>query len=132
MKVGFFEDILADMEAGIYDFTENGKCSNCGSCCSDFLPVSDKEIKVIRKYMKQHNIKEQKHFVPAAHPVVDLTCPFRNNSKKICEIYEVRPMICREWQCNKPHDGIGPDPAIRKEARPPISMRQTFFHKESS
>ena len=132
IKVGFIDEMIEEMASGIYDFTVDGKCSNCGSCCSDFLPVSEKEIKRIKKYMKQHNITEQKHFVPSANPVIDMTCPFRNNSEKKCVIYEVRPMICREWQCNKPHDGIGPDPTIYQQARLPISMRQTFFQEKSS
>lgn len=38
------------------NFTCNGVCSNCGECCSDTLHLSDEEIEVIEKY-----IKEKKH-----------------------------------------------------------------------
>ena len=27
------------------NFTKNGKCSKCGSCCSNFLPLTQSEIK---------------------------------------------------------------------------------------
>lgn len=130
MKVAFVDEMLSDMASGIYDFTEDGKCSNCGACCSDLLPVTAKEIKTIRRYMEEHGIKEQKHFMPTAQPIaIDLVCPFRNNQERKCMIYKVRPLICREWQCNKPRDGIGASAEIFKEPRLPISMRQTFFMK---
>lgn len=45
----------------ITDFTFNGKCSNCGQCCSNLLPLSDSEVKRIKQYIKKHNIKEQRH-----------------------------------------------------------------------
>ena len=128
MKVSTVEGMIEDMATGIYDFTVDGKCSNCGSCCTDFLPVSEREIKNIRRYVKRHSIKAQKHFMPTAQPIVlDFVCPFRNNQERKCMIYEVRPLICREWQCNKPHDGIGPGKKLYEEPRLPISMRNTFF-----
>lgn len=38
------------MSEAVKDFTVCGKCSGCGSCCSDLLPVTDAEIKRILKY----------------------------------------------------------------------------------
>ena len=81
----------------ITDFTKNGKCSGCGNCCSDLLPITDEELEVIRKYVKKHKIKSQ---VPKVVNGVYLICPFR--STKGCVIYEVRPQICRSFVCNKP------------------------------
>lgn len=81
----------------ITDFTKNGKCSGCGECCSDLLPVTNKELKVIREYVKQHKIKSQ---VPRVVNGIYLMCPFRNSTG--CAIYEVRPQICRSFICNKP------------------------------
>jgi Fe-S-cluster containining protein len=42
------------------------------------------------------------------HPRVnfDLTCPFRDNEKRICMIYEIRPQICRDFKCDKPQKKI--------------------------
>lgn len=81
----------------IVDFTKNGKCSGCGECCSDLLPVTKSELEVIRRYVKQHNIKSQ---VPALVNGFYTICPFRSTTG--CVIYEVRPQICRSFICNKP------------------------------
>ncbi len=105
--IGSIEDIIRDMEHGVYDFTVSGECSQCGFCCSDVLPVSRKEIKEIRRYVKRHKIEESVHFVPTKDPIEwDMTCPFRDNDNKICTIYEVRSAICRDFRCDKPKKQI--------------------------
>ena len=81
----------------VTDFTENGKCSSCGQCCSNLLPLSDVEVKRIKAYIKKHNIKEQRHNVMVG---VDMTCPFRDDLNKKCLIYESRPEICKQFMCN--------------------------------
>jgi Fe-S-cluster containining protein len=104
--IGTIEDMLADMEHGLYDFTKNGKCSQCGGCCSRFLPVTQKEINTIHQYIKEHNIQKADHGVFAfAKPVFDLQCPFLDltKPKEKCSIYSVRPQICREFICNGTH-----------------------------
>lgn len=130
-KVAFFDEMIDDMKAGIYDYTVDGKCSNCGSCCSNFLPISKKEIETIKKYITVHKITEQKHVVPAAIPVADWTCPFRSDTLKKCLIYKVRPLICREWQCDKPKNNRWANDALFQEKRMIVSMRQTFFNSKS-
>jgi Fe-S-cluster containining protein len=62
------------------------------------LPVTQKEIESIKKYIIKNKIKIQKLTI-YNQPTVDLMCPFRFNGK--CNIYEVRPLICREFACNK-------------------------------
>ena len=64
--------------------------------------ITDEEIEVIRKYIKRFHIKEQKRNLPLAEPMLDLMCPFLDNSKKCekCTIYEVRPHICRQFSCD--------------------------------
>lgn len=52
MKLGDFIKINH-----VKDFSINGKCSMCGECCGAILPVSEKEIKRIKKYVVEHNIK---------------------------------------------------------------------------
>ena len=41
---------------GVIDLTCNGKCTQCGQCCSNLLPMTDEEIAVIHKYIKRHHI----------------------------------------------------------------------------
>lgn len=82
----------------VNNFTDNGKCSNCGQCCSNMLPMSQTEVKRIKEYIKKHNIKEQRHNALSG---VDMTCPFRDETNKKCLIYKVRPQICRQFMCNQ-------------------------------
>lgn len=104
--IGTIEQMLQDMEHGVYDFTEDGKCSSCGSCCSNYLPLSSKELKEIKRYVKKHHIKPQKHLMPTVEPTVDFTCPLRNDAEQKCMCYEVRPQICRSFLCSNPKNGI--------------------------
>ena len=90
------------MKDNIFNYTKDGKCSGCGNCCSNLLPMSDKEVNTIRRYIKKHDIKECRHLLPVATPTIDMTCPFLDTDKKSekCRIYEVRPEICRQFICD--------------------------------
>ena len=101
MKFGALEDMLKEFSDGTYDLTDNGKCTGCGSCCTNFLPMTEKEVSIIHRYIKERNVKEQKHFIPSSMPTVDMTCPFLDDSKSCdkCLIYEVRPRVCRDFIC---------------------------------
>lgn len=106
MKTGNIEQMLKEFSDGTYDFTDNGKCIQCGSCCSNILVMTNKEIETIRRYIKkhhikEHHIKEHKHILSLAEPTIDMTCPFLDDSKSCekCTIYEVRPRICRDFIC---------------------------------
>ncbi len=103
--IGTLQQIYEDMEHGVYDFTKDEKCSSCGACCSNYLPLSSGEIKEIKRYIKKHHIKEQKHMIaPTVAPVFDMNCPFLDMSKEKdkCTIYDVRPKICRCFIYNQP------------------------------
>ena len=76
-----------------------GKCSKCGECCTNFLPVSQREIDEIQEYVIKNNIKPQKQMLVMQNR---LTCPYHNGKK--CLIYEVRPLICKEFYCYKKID----------------------------
>lgn len=127
MAIGRIAEIMEELKSGVYDFTVDGKCSDCGSCCSNFLPVSGKEIKSIRRYIQKKKICEQKHIVPASGPAIDLTCPFRDNSKRVCAIYAVRPAICRDFRCDKPAKNIQADKAMYHGKYTVVDMRKEFF-----
>ncbi|WP_419037746.1 YkgJ family cysteine cluster protein [Enterocloster bolteae] len=118
--------IAKGMEDNLYNYTVNGKCSKCGNCCSDILPLSDDEIRRIHKYVCQKRIKESKHLIPVAKPVLDMTCPFRDNGKKICTIYEVRPEICRQFICDSEQRAKANRERLKKGRRV-FSMREVFF-----
>lgn len=131
--IGTLQQVYEDMEHGVYDFTKDGKCSGCGQCCSSILPLSSSEIKEIKRYIKKHHIKEQKHMIaPTKEPLLDMTCPFLDTSKEKekCTIYSVRPKICRCFICNQPPSKIRDNKEQFWRTRKPCDMRETFFGEE--
>ena len=128
MNISTLEQVRKDMEHGVYDMTENGKCTGCGNCCSNILPMTDKEIEVIRRHIKKRNIKECKHIMPLANPVLDMTCPFLNTDKKAgkCTIYSVRPSICRCFICSE-LNGALKNKELWHGIRNPVNVRETFY-----
>ena len=81
----------------------NGSCSNCGNCCTELLPLTNDEVKLIKAYIKEKNIKPYSnvYFKYDNKESINLMCPFRDFDKKKCLIYEVRPKICRLFKCNQ-------------------------------
>lgn len=129
MKTATLEQAMSDMRNGFYNLTDNGKCTGCGSCCSNLLPMTDKEIKTIKQYIKRHGIKQQIHCIPLAQPAFDLTCPFLNSGKKTekCTIYEVRPAICRYFICSEPNGAVKHRELWEGERRV-VDVREEFFN----
>ena len=84
----------------ITNYCIDDKCSRCGSCCTDFAYISDAEISKIKRYLKKHPVKEE-HDKPDFTGRIPMLCPFHNAIERKCNIYEVRPKVCREFQCNK-------------------------------
>lgn len=125
-----YDQLVRNIEHGVYDFTENGKCTSCGSCCSNLLWLSEKEIMRIKRYVKKHRVKEQVHKAPAvlAEPAIDLTCPFLNEEKDHdkCMIYPVRPALCACFLCSD-QKGTKTRMANERAVRRLISMKETFF-----
>ena len=105
----------------------DGKCSNCGECCADLLPVTPEEIKRIKAYVEKHHIKERND-KPFYDPnATDLTCPLRNNKEQRCEVYPVRPLICRQFICTKSLEQAKRDRDMIHTTRQPHSMRWEIF-----
>lgn len=125
--IGSVSKMIRDMKSGVFDFTDNGKCTGCGQCCSNILPVSEKEVKRIQRYIKKHGIKEHKHYYPTPTPIPDMTCPFRNDAERKCDIYEVRPEICRDFKCDKPSKGSPISKKLTDGTRRIADMRKTFY-----
>lgn len=109
----------------IVNFTNNGKCSNCGQCCEDILHLSAKEIKRIDKYLKEHKIEATPRCLLTSY---DNSCPFRDNKNKKCKIYEARPNICRVYKCDKTPKEVIKNREITNFGKLPRSMRNLFFN----
>ena len=75
-----------------------GNCSRCGQCCAATIPLTRKEEKRIREYIKQNNIEPEAFQTKTD---MNLQCCFYDRKNKLCKIYEVRPSICRSFKCNR-------------------------------
>lgn len=125
-KGNVFDDMMADFQNGTYNYTCGGKCSCCGECCSNILPISNKEIKEIKRYIVKHKIERVNHGSVAVTNWLDMTCPFLDpdGGNEKCRIYPVRPLVCRLFIC---------DPEQRKpllisrERLTPQLMSEVFF-----
>ena len=126
--ISVLESVKKGMDDNIYNFTVNGKCSQCGKCCSDLLPMSEKEIREIRRFIKKNGITECKHLLPTANPCMDMTCPFLDTDKKSekCRIYPVRPAICRQFICDS-EKRVKHNRELLKQTRRIVDVRREFF-----
>lgn len=79
--------------------TVDGKCSKCGACCSALLPVSNEEIKKIKRYIAKNDIKCVNRNSVFSKKFEDV-CPFLS-SEKLCNIYDERPEVCRNFSCSE-------------------------------
>lgn len=131
VKTGTFAQMQEEFNNGTYDLTDNGKCTQCGQCCSNILPMTEDEITVIRRYIKKHHIKEHRHILPLAEPTLDLTCPFLNDNKQNekCDIYEVRPRICKDFICCPSKRHPMNDLKYKLKCRI-VDVRSEFFGKD--
>lgn len=87
----------------------NDKCSRCGECCGAMpMPITRKEEKIIRKYIKEHNIPYQPSKIWKDENGYNeaLRCVFYDEVNKCCKIYKVRPEMCRNFRCNMTDEQI--------------------------
>ena len=105
----------------------NGECTHCGECCADLLPLTPGELENIKRYVRKHNIKEHRQ-APFWDPnATDLTCPFRNQQAKRCDIYPARPFICRHFICSKSLMEARNDRDLIHSTRKVYSLRHEIF-----
>lgn len=109
----------------VYNYCKDNKCSCCGNCCGDILPLSKQDIEKIDKYLKKNKIEETPRCTLVEY---DNTCPFRDNKNKKCKIYEVRPEICRVYQCNKTAYEVYKNREMTYIGKLTRSMRNLFFN----
>ena len=126
-KMDNLKSAIDKINSGVYDFTDDGKCTQCGACCSNYLPMTQKEVDVIHRFVKKHDIKEFKHLFPVSNDTFDMTCPFMDDSKlkEKCRIYSVRPEICKQFICSKekkPFNGHWQQYSV-------VDMRKEFYGK---
>lgn len=82
--------------------TCNGKCSGCGECCSNTIPLFLPEIKRIKKAIKDYNITyDYKDFITPEG--IHMLCPFLDTKTKRCKLhqidYNLKPEVCKKFSC---------------------------------
>ena len=106
---------------GITDFTKDGACSRCGSCCTSLLPATDAELHAMKAYADAHDVIPM---LPAGKKYADMAymrCPFlhkKDGGECECLVHPARPAICRTFLCSQDEGGavralmaFGVDPA---------------------
>ena len=66
-------------------------CQNCGACCG-IIPASETELKAIKKHLRK--VPHIRKLASERQEIDKTNCPFRNDEKRRCDIYRVRPTIC--------------------------------------
>lgn len=124
MRIGYEDDY--NYYTQVKNHCIDGECSLCGQCCGDYLPLTDKELETIQRYVIKHKIKPYKNKLMSAP--VDITCPFLDGKKR-CMIYEIRPSICRTFQCNMAIEEMRKNKMEHhiNLQRAPLSMREEIF-----
>ena len=122
--IGTIEQMIETMENGVKNFAKDGECSRCGACCTALLPMSSKELKELKRYVKKHHIKPKIHVPPVSEPMIDMTCPFFDEQNRVCAVYERRPGICRSFVCSSSEETIskGKEELMRKY--PVVNLRE--------
>ena len=122
------EFVSLALNGTVQDFTKNGKCSQCGECCSNLLPLSESEVQRIKLFIIEHSIQPQP--LIRGQYIYAGICPFLDVHKK-CLIYDVRPLICKAFKCNRKAPSNKFIKLFLLEERPCLDVRETFFHEEA-
>lgn len=89
---------MSNDEIEVTDRTINNECSKCGQCCGMFIPVTNKEVKEIKRYVKSNKIERVDDRITIKG--FEARCCFLDLEEHKCRIYPVRPFVCRDFMCN--------------------------------
>lgn len=73
------------------------KCIRCGQCCG-VVPFEKEDVEKLDTTVQfeEQYLSGHLFYVPKS-ALKTGKCPFYNRKKKICEIYENRPQVCRDF-----------------------------------
>ena len=98
-------------------------CMRCTKCCSNYLPLTNKEISLLRQTIKKNKIKPVKNTMIQNWYDV---CPFLDGNT--CTIYNIRPLICRTFTCSKlKYKDFSNMDELLKEPRKLVNLRKELF-----
>ena len=93
-------DMLSRTVAVTDFLTARGTHDGCGECCSRFMPLTPGEVSVLRREVSERGIRLRPEGAD-----IDLTCPLLGEDKR-CMAYDVRPLICRMYDCSRHARGV--------------------------
>lgn len=97
-------EAIASERREVTDFISAGRrCRGCGECCGRFLPLLPGEAATIARWASAHGISP--HRPRGGTQAVDLMCPWLSDSCE-CMVYDVRPLVCRLFSCDKRPGGF--------------------------
>ena len=130
----FMANYAKQVNAGVYNFCVNGECIGCGECCSNLLPMTDREVKKIRKVVRKNQLKPINHVPVPMVNAYDNLCPFRDDSRgdKKCVIYNIRPWVCRSFKCDQYGANFKYDDNLPEEECTARLVRETFWEKDGT
>lgn len=90
------------MKSTFPDYSENGKCTLCGKCCTNIQVMTQNEIRNVKEYIQKHHITPVNRNVisPEEDVKPSNVCPFLDEANH-CKIYKSRFSICRHFDCSK-------------------------------
>ena len=140
-KAHEFQMSLNEHPHRIQNLSLDGKCSKCGKCCSDILPLTSQDMARMRMFIQTNKFKPFTQRTEETKDYYDNSCPFMTDDFK-CAIYTIRPEVCKYFGCWKPQ--LSPEVALDElseedqktllmfYAKSPkgISMRKELFGEE--
>lgn len=123
--LSFQKSVFGDRFGKTENLCVDGHCSCCGGCCSDIIPVTEKELDTLRKFVRLHHYKPHTQLKMGMTAIYDMTCPFLNEEKK-CDIYDIRPEICRLFKC----DTLNPF-TMEEFVKQPIELQKAYLQLAS-
>lgn len=84
-------------DLNIVNRTCNHQCSRCGDCCGLFIPFTEKELSIIKKFVSENKILPINHITGET---LIAKCCFYDDINKKCLIYPVRPYVCQDFKCD--------------------------------
>ncbi len=99
-------DLRPESELGIKLFWEKFSCQLCGRCC--YTPgagiiLENEDFNRIGKQVGKNRLRRLcKHEKQHDAWILKQPCPFYNNIKKGCNIYEIRPATCKKYPLHPP------------------------------
>ena len=93
---------MVDILRMITNYCNGKKCSCCGECCTTFLPITYKEVKRIKKALKDYAITyDVNDYITPTD--LYLLCPFLDMKTKLCKLHSIssslKPDVCRNFKC---------------------------------